>query len=108
MTLVVGPRDKRSSIWNNVGAAPGSTPKAVTDDGSSHESKGAGMSDFDSTDYSASGATEDVYYSSEEIALESEISEQMHETNMEIIDNMDGTDDYSYSETYDYDNDGTF
>ncbi len=57
------------------------------------------MSDFDYTDYDSH---DESAYSSDEIAVESEMSAEMHDTTMEIIDNIDGSDDY----TYEYDGDG--
>lgn len=43
---------------------------------------------------------DDFYSSQETYAMYSEMSESMHETNMEIIDNIDGVDDYTYETTY--------
>lgn len=67
------------------------------------------MSDYDSVDYSAyESVDESDYATAEDYALESEIAEQSHEIQMEIIDNMDGTDDYSYETVDTYDTDGIF
>jgi hypothetical protein len=48
----------------------------------------------------STAALEDYYGSQETFEMLSEMSESMHETNMEIIDNIDGVDDYSYETTY--------
>jgi hypothetical protein len=66
-----------------------------------HDDPGASMSDFDdTTSYDDTTTYDDG--SSMDYATASEMSETMHETNMEIIDNMDGSDDYTYETTYEY------